>query len=104
MALETAKERVIYQGIVPIIAAIIGAFAATWFQSFTVDQAQIADVVSLLKDPELKPDQKLQALKLYEQITDRPWSIIRSLTTTLTVAITMALGAMVAGGFFNKNR
>ena len=102
MSLETPKERLLYQGAVPILAAMAGAVAATWFQSVTFDNAQIADVITLLKDPTLSADQKLQALKMYQDITDRPWSVVRSLVTTLTMTISVAVGALVVGGFFNR--
>ena len=100
MSLETAKEKLLYQGVVPILAAMAGAVAATWFQSLSFDNAQIADVIQLLKDPKLTAEQKLQALKIYQDITDRPWSVVRTLVNSLTMAVAIAVGALVAGGFF----
>lgn len=102
MSLESKRERFVYQGLIPVIAAIVGAIAATWVQSANIDQAQLSDVVSMLKDPALSADQKLQALNLYKEITDRPWAILRSLTTMLTMSVSIAVGAAVAGGFFIK--
>ncbi|HMG46806.1 MAG TPA: hypothetical protein VK614_05045 [Allosphingosinicella sp.] len=102
MSLETRKEKFLYQVVVPVIGAILGAIAATWFQSASIDKAQLQDVIHLLRDPLLTAPQKLQALEVYKEITDRPWSIIRSLVTTLTMTISIAIGAMVAGGFFMR--
>jgi ABC-type uncharacterized transport system permease subunit len=102
MSLESRRERLIYQGAIPVVAAIAGAMAATWFQSASIDQAQLHDVVALLQDPKLTSAQKLQALEIYKEITDRPWGIIRSLTSTLTTAAIFVLTALVMGGFFRK--
>ena len=104
MSLETRKEKIFYQVIVPIVGAVLGAITATWFQSASIDRAQLQDVIQLLRDPSLTAPQKLQALELYKEITDRPWSIIRSLVSMLTMTVAIAVGAMVAGGFFTKGR
>ncbi|RYD47814.1 MAG: hypothetical protein EOP60_16780 [Sphingomonadales bacterium] len=103
MTLETRRERLIYQGAVPVIAAIAGALAATWFQSANIDQAQLADIVRLISDPKLSADQKIQALNLYKEITDRPWYIMRNLATALGFAFMWAVGAAAAGGYFRKD-
>lgn len=102
MRLETKRQRLLYQGLVPIAAAIIGAISATWFQSTSIDQAQLNDVISLIGDPKLSSEQKLQALELYREITDRPWAIIRSLVTAFTMTLSVVVGALVFGGYFNK--
>jgi len=103
MSLETRKDKLIYGIAVPIIGAILGAIVATWIQASTIDKAQLADVVSLLKDPQLTAQQKIQALQMYREITDRPWGIIRSLTSMLTSAAMFAVGALVVGGYFRKD-
>ena len=103
MSLETKRERLIYQGAISVIAAIAGALAATWFQSANVDQAQLADIVKLISDPKLTAEQKIQALSLYKEITDRPWLIMRNLATTLGFAIMWGIGAAAAGGYFRKD-
>jgi hypothetical protein len=102
MALETFKERAIWQGAVPIFGAIVGAVVATWFQASTIDKAQLSDVVALLKDPQLTAQQKLQALEIYREISDRPWSVIRSLLAYGGVALGSIIGALTVGGFFQK--
>jgi hypothetical protein len=101
MALETTKEKLIWQGLVPIVGAVIGAIVATWFQAATIDKAQLADVVALLKDPSLTGPQKISALEIYKEITDRPWSVLRSLVSVGTV-----LGAAIgfAYAFRLQNR
>jgi hypothetical protein len=102
MALESRRDKLIYGGFVPIIGAVAGAIAATWFQTASLDQAQLDDVITLLKDPSLTAQQKLQALEIYREITDRPWELIRSLTTTFTMTVSVIVGALVFGGFFTK--
>ena len=85
MAIEGRRDAIIYKIVVPVVGAIAGAIVATWLGAANADNAQLSDVVSLLKDPSLSAQQKLQALEIYKDITDRPWSVIRSLVTTLTV-------------------
>ncbi len=101
---ETGKQRLFWQGVVPIVGAIIGAVCATWFQATTIDQAQLSDVVALLKEPQLNAQQKIQALEIYKEISDRPWSIVRSLVSTFTMAVSVCVGALVFGGVFDKYR
>ena len=102
MSIESRKERILYQAVVPIAAAILGAIAATWFQSAIIDKTQLADIVHLLKDPQLTAQQKLQGLNIYKEITDRPWSVIRSLVSYLGLSVSMGIGAAVAGGWFQR--
>jgi hypothetical protein len=108
VAEESQRSRVFFQAIVPISAAVIGglvgAIATTWVQAGNSDAAQMDTVVALLKDVSLTSQQKLQALETYKEISDRPWAIIRSLTSSLTSAVAIAIGAMIAGGvFFRRN-
>lgn len=102
MALDTRAERVVYQGLIPVLGAVLGAIAATWYQSASMDSAQIGDITALLRDPQLNSQQKIQALEMYKEITDRPWYVIRSLTTSFTICVAMVLAALNAGGWFSK--
>jgi hypothetical protein len=104
MALESSKERLFWQGVVPIVGAVIGAVCATWFQASTIDQAQLSDVIALLKDPQLSAQQKIQALEIYKEISDRPWSVVRSLVNTFTLTVSVVIGALIYGGIFDKHR
>jgi hypothetical protein len=104
VAEESRRSRIFFRAVVPITAAVIGglvgAIATAWVQAGNSDAAQMDAVVALLKDVSLTPQQKLQALEAYKEISDRPWGIIRSLTSSLTSAVAIGIGAMIAGGFF----
>ena len=89
--------------LVPIIGSVVGAIAATWFQASALDQAQLADVVELLKDPAMDATQKVKALEIYQNITDRPWSLMRSLITSLTIFMPMFLMALLYRGYFDRS-
>jgi ABC-type uncharacterized transport system permease subunit len=101
VALESPTEKIIYGLVVPILAAVIGALVATWFGAASVDHAQVQDVVGLLKDPNLSGPQKLKALEIYKEITDRPWGLARTLVTTATI-IAAAIGFAWAFRIQNK--
>ena len=85
--LQPTREKLLYQVMVPVVAALLGVIAGAIFQLFTLDKAQPVDVMSLLKDPAFSPAQKLQALNAYKEITDRPWAIIRSLVGIFTFVV-----------------
>jgi uncharacterized membrane protein len=92
MALNTTREKLIWQGVVPIVGAIVGAVVATWFQASTIDKAQLADIIVLLKDPQLTAQQKIQALEIYREITDRPWSLVKGLASSLLGILAVSVG------------
>ena len=102
MANEDRRQQIITQWVVPITAAIIGGIAGSVFQAASFDNAQVSDIISVLKDPALSADQKMKALEVYQAITDRPWSIIRSLVTYLGVALGSVVGALTVGGYFHR--
>ena len=102
MADENPRQRFVTLWVVPIVTAIIGGVAGSLFQATSFDNAQISDIVSVLKDPALLAEQKLKALEIYQQITDRPWSILRSIMTYLGVALGSVIGALTVGGFFQR--
>ena len=103
---EEKREAFLYKILVPIVGAILAAMVGTvvliWFRSANMDNAQLKDVMVLIKDPQLNASQKLQALSIYKEITDRPWSILRSLLMFLGFSISSVIGALTVGGFFNR--
>jgi hypothetical protein len=103
MGIETRRDKLIYHGFIPVLGAILGAIAATWFQSANLDNSQLHYVVTLLKDPALSAQEKLQALEIYKEITDRPWSVIRSIVTFFGISLGSLIGAMTVGGFFSRS-
>ncbi|MCH4894140.1 hypothetical protein GO308_13535 [Sphingomonas sp. SFZ2018-12] len=84
MSIETTREKILYLAIVPIVAAAAGAFITSLIQGQTCLPAAGADLLTILKDRSLNGEQKLQALELYSQITGRPWTIVSSVTGTIT--------------------
>jgi hypothetical protein len=102
MAEESPRQRIVKNWVVPIAAAVIGGIAGSFVQATSFDTAQVSDIISVMKDPSLTAEQKIQALQIYEKITDRPWSIIRSMVTYLGIALGSVLGALTVGGFFQR--
>jgi hypothetical protein len=98
MAIEGRRDTIIYKLIVPITGAILGAIAATWFRAASFDAAQLQDIVMLIKDDSLTGAQKTQALEIYKEITDRPWSIVRSLVASFSFAVAALIGLWAARG------
>ena len=103
---EEKREAFLYKILVPIVGAILAAMVGTvvliWFRSANMDNAQLKDVMVLIKDPQLNASQKLQALSIYKEIPDRPWSILRALLMFLGFSISSVIGALTVGGFFNR--
>jgi hypothetical protein len=99
---ESRRQQLIKQWVVPIAAAIIGGVAGSFVQATSFDSAQVSDIVSVLKDPALSAEQKMRALEVYQEITDRPWSIIRSLVTFLGIALGTVIGSLIVGGYFQR--
>ena len=98
MAIEGRQDTIIYKVLVPIAGAVAGALAATWFGAASIDNSQLLDVITLIKDPALSAAQKLQALNTYKEITDRPWAIVRQLTsvgTTMGIVLGMAFAMRI---------
>ena len=102
MADESRRQNLIKHWVVPIAAAVIGGIAGSFVQATIFDSAQLSDIISVLKDPALAADQKIRALEIYEEITDRPWSIIRSLVTFSGMALGTVIGSLIVGGYFQR--
>jgi hypothetical protein len=102
MTEDTRGQRIVKTWAIPIVTAIIGGVAGSFVQATSFDSANISDIVAVMKDPALTADQKMQALQIYEKITDRPWNIIRSLVTYLGVAVGAVIGSLTYGNYFQR--
>jgi hypothetical protein len=87
MSLETRRERVIYLGVVPVVGAILGAVATSIFQIATGPGADFPTAIEVMKDASLSSADKLEVLKMIKEVSDRPWSVIRTLLTSLTFLV-----------------
>ena len=87
MSIETRRERIIYFALVPLIAAVLGALATAIFtgQGCAIDTPN--SVVDILGSSGLSSAEKMKALEVYREVSDRPWSLVRSLTTLLFVLL-----------------
>ena len=102
MSEQSRGQQIVKNWVVPVCAAVVGGIAGSFVQATSFDTAQVSDIVAVMKDPALTADQKLQALQIYEKITDRPWSIIRSLLTYFSIALGSLIGALTVGGYFQR--
>jgi hypothetical protein len=87
MTLESRREKVIYLGLVPVVAAILGSLATAIFQIAATPSSEFPTAIEILKDPLLGNAEKVKLLEMVKEIGDRPWSVIRTLTTSLTFIV-----------------
>ena len=87
MALESRREKIIYYGVVPVVGAVLGAIAASIYAGMAADQSQLMELRAIIQDSSMTGAQKLQALEMYREMTDRPWSVVRSLVGILAVSV-----------------
>ena len=92
MSLESRKEKLFYRAFVPIGAGVIGALAAVVFSGDSCQLGPGTDFLTILRDSGLSGPEKMKALELYSQITDRPWGIVRTLMTILVFTVSAWIG------------
>lgn len=100
MALETTREKIIYGALVPLSASVLTALATVVFTGDACQLAPGTDFLTILQNQRLSGPEKMKALELYTSVTDRPWSVVRSLTSMTTILV----GAWVAMWAFNTQR
>lgn len=86
MAFETKRERLIYFGFVPIIAACAGALATALFSGQACSPGS-ETLVTIMTNSSLSGPEKLKALQIYQDLADKPWALVRSLTMLLYAAL-----------------
>lgn len=99
MSLETRGEKIFYRAFIPVVSVIIGALATVVFSGSACQLGSETDFISILSSQELGGPEKLKALEIYKEVTDRPWGILRSLVSSLLFVI----GAGTAYWAFNRN-
>lgn len=99
---ETKLDRVIYMGAVPLLAAMLGGVAGALLQAQSCSIVGASEIKALLENAQLNGAQKIQFMKDYLELTDRPWSLARSVVTFVTSAGTLALGFFAASGGFSR--
>lgn len=85
---ESRRDKILYLGIVPIAAAMAGAFVSNVLGSGVCGPGSDLDVASILQSSNLSGPDKLKALEIYREISGRPWNFL----DTLGVALVFALG------------
>jgi hypothetical protein len=98
MTIETRREKLLFYGVVPILAAVAGALAVT-YATGSACPAPPADLTSIIRDTSLSGPEKLKALEIYEKISDRPWDIARSFMSLFFIALGLfgvAIGQRIA--------
>ena len=99
---ETKLDRFIYMGAVPLLAAMLGGVAGALLQAQSCSIVGASEIKALLENAQLNGAQKVQFMKDYLELTDRPWSLARSVVTFVTSAGTLALGFFAASGGFSR--
>lgn len=99
---ESKKDRIIFLGIIPILAAICGGAAGALIQAQSCSVVGATELRALIENAQMTGTQKLEFMKLYTSITDRPWEIVRSIVTYSAAASASLIGLFAAGGGFQK--
>ena len=93
VAIETTRDRIIFLVVVPITTALVGAFATAYFTAGSCQVISSPDFITILKTTGLTSADKMKALAMYQDISDRPWSIVRTLGTVLAICTPILLYA-----------
>lgn len=94
MKFETRKERIILLGIIPIAAAVRGSAATVFFGGSSCQLGPGTDFMSVLQTSGMSGEEKMKVLELYRDVSDRPWSLMRSLVGILAVSCGMLVWAL----------
>ena len=98
MTIETRREKLLFYGVVPVMAAVAGALAAS-YATGSACPAPPPDLTSIISDATLSGPEKLKALEIYEKISDRPWDIARSFMSAFFICLGLfgvAIGQRIA--------
>ena len=69
---ETKLDRFIYLGAVPVLAAMLGGVAGALIQAEACSVVGASEIKALLVNAQLNGTQKIQFMKDYMELTDRP--------------------------------
>ena len=93
--IEGRREKLIYFGAVPILAAILGAIATVTVQYFLGGGGEIDDNVrAVILDGRMTPEQKLKTIELLNKQDDDFWGVIRTLVGASLVPMGMLAFAL----------
>lgn len=79
------RERVILYGIVPVLAAIVGAIATVAVSRFTGNANPSDAIIAVLKDPHLTAIEKQKLLSLVNVGTERFYSLLGSVLSIVSL-------------------
>lgn len=100
---ERTRDRVIFLGVVPILAAVAGSAFGALMQAQACSVVGATEIKALLENAQLNGAQKLEFMQQYMQLTDRPWSLARSVMTILTFSTGAAIAWLTFSGGFRRN-
>jgi hypothetical protein len=87
MSLGTRKEKIVFLGLVPILAAVGGALATVLLSGDSCRLGPGTDFMTVLRDSSLTGPEKIKALEVYRDVTGRPWAVISALISVGAVSI-----------------
>jgi hypothetical protein len=99
---ETTKDRVIYLGVIPVLAAVLGSVGGALFQADSCSVTGIGELQALVQNAQLTGAQKIEFMKQYMELTDRPWSVARSVVSYTAGFCMAALGLFAGSGGFRR--
>lgn len=100
---ETKTDRFISMGVIPVLAAVFGAAAGALMQAQSCSVVGATEIKALLTNAQLDGTQKLEFMKTYLELTDRPWALARSIVGFVTFAGSIGLGLFAAAGGFRRS-
>ena len=99
---ENRLDKIIFLGVVPVLAAVLGAVAGALMQAQSCSVVGASEIRELLQNAQMNGVQKLDFMKTYLELTDRPWSIARSVINFLTFSGTIIVGYFFVSGNFKR--
>lgn len=99
---ESKMDRFVFLGAIPVVAAVMGSVVGALMQAQACSVVGASEIQSLLLNAQLTGIQKIEFMKQYMEVTDRPWGLARSVVSFLTISGTMVVGVFATNGGFRR--
>lgn len=80
------RERILLMGVVPIVAAIVGALATVLATKYFGSSPAQDSLVEMLADPRLSVADRLKVLQALKELDEPFWGVVRTISVPLSLA------------------
>jgi hypothetical protein len=79
------RERIILYGVIPVLAAIVGAIATVVVGRYTGSDNPSETMIAIIKDPTLSPNDKAKLMALVNVSTERFYTLLGSVVSIVSL-------------------